>query len=913
MSKTLKFVILTLIFVAVLGGTYTYFKTQQVTVSSIYKAVPINAAIIININQPDDVIKTIAYKNHFWKEFSALKQNYNLSEHCKQIDSIFQHKLINNELLQNRKLLISFHELGKNQFKPIFFIKQNNNIEAKQLCSDIETFFNTQGKTSTSKYDRTKTHCFIPKNKNIGRIYYGAYKGVVMLSQSELLLQDAIRQIDAENGLFNNSQFIKIVETSGQNADANIFLQYKHFNRIAGKIINFNHLKKLGLTNYSEWGLLDLNMKQNTMLLNGFSSSSKNNSFIQNVFKGQKPQSIEFTKYINNIPEAFSIIGISDIKLFRKNIAKYMESLNQKERFATNEKYLNEAFGNNSITKFEEVIDNELTSVIQRDGSHITAIKTTGHRDAEDMIEEFLKFFCKTHNEKVKHYKKNYKIDKGSEFTIYKMPLQKVPARLLGVWFSQCTANYMVIFEDYMVFADSYKSIKNFIYSNVLQKTFAYNGNYQKFATYVSNKSNFFQFINLTGTGAFNKQLLTTKANKYFNTNKEAIRNFYGIGFQFSVEKEYLYNSLIFRYQPVSAMQATTQWESRLDTTTHFKPALVRNHYTDEKEIFVQDEQNNIYLIGNNGRIIWKHKFDKPIISSVEQVDFYKNGKLQMLFNTENKLYLLDRNGNPVERFPITLPAKATSGMSVFDYDNRKNYRIFVPCDTKIYVFDLDGKIVTGFNFEGADNTISKPVQHFRHKDKDYIVVTDENRTYILNRKGEDRIKLKEQFTPSANNNYTLSATANKMKLITTDSKGNIKYINTNGKVETKTIQECSETHYFKCYDIDNNGTNEYFFIDKNKLSAYNNKGEKLFSYKFDYPIHLAPSFYRFSAKKHGLGITDSKSGKIYLFNAKGKLFEGFPLNGRTQFSIATVLANKSYFNLLVGGNDFYLYKYKLK
>ena len=49
----------------------------------------------------------------------------------------------------------------------------------------------------------------------------------------------------------------------------------------------------------------------------------------------------------------------------------------------------------------------------------------------------------------------------------------------------------------------------------------------------------------------------------------------------------------------------------------------------------------------------------------VHQIDLYKNGKLQLLFNTQSKLHLIDRNGNNVEQFPIGLVAKATNGLFV--------------------------------------------------------------------------------------------------------------------------------------------------------------------------------------------------------------------------------------------------------
>ena len=63
-------------------------------------------------------------------------------------------------------------------------------------------------------------------------------------------------------------------------------------------------------------------------------------------------------------------------------------------------------------------------------------------------------------------------------------------------------------------------------------------------------------------------------------------------------------------------------------------------------------------------------------MGTVSQIDYYKNGKLQLLFNTENQLYMIDRLGNFVTNYPIDLPTTTHLSHALFDYDNNKKYRI---------------------------------------------------------------------------------------------------------------------------------------------------------------------------------------------------------------------------------------------
>ncbi len=116
-----------------------------------------------------------------------------------------------------------------------------------------------------------------------------------------------------------------------------------------------------------------------------------------------------------------------------------------------------------------------------------------------------------------------------------------------------------------------------------------------------------------------------------------------------------MYHSVSLKYTAQIKEKALTVWESLLDTAVIIKPALVINHNTQEKEIFVQDASHKIYLINSTGRILWEQTLEGPIMSKIAQVDFFKNGKLQYLFNTADKLHLIDRNGNYVERYPVTL------------------------------------------------------------------------------------------------------------------------------------------------------------------------------------------------------------------------------------------------------------------
>jgi hypothetical protein len=139
-------------------------------------------------------------------------------------------------------------------------------------------------------------------------------------------------------------------------------------------------------------------------------------------------------------------------------------------------------------------------------------------------------------------------------------------------------------------------------------------------------------------------------------------------------------------------------WKTALDTTATIPAFFVKNYLDNEKEIIVQDVLNQLYLINKAGKILWKIPLKDKIISSIQQVDFYNNNRLQYIFNTENEIFIIDREGKPVNNYPIALPAKATTGMLLAHYADVNQQRVFVPCENRIYGYELSGKPLIGWN-----------------------------------------------------------------------------------------------------------------------------------------------------------------------------------------------------------------------
>jgi hypothetical protein len=113
--------------------------------------------------------------------------------------------------------------------------------------------------------------------------------------------------------------------------------------------------------------------------------------------------------------------------------------------------------------------------------------------------------------------------------------------------------------------------------------------------------------------------------------------------------------------------------------------------------------------------------------------------------------------------------------------------------------------------------------------------------------------------------------------------------------------------------DMDSDGVPEFIVAQGNELNVFQQDGERLFSFKVREKISHMPDIYKFSASDIKIGITDQSRNRIYLLNSDGSIYEGFPLEGSTRFSIGYFAGSDSRFNLIVGSANNFLYNYSIE
>ena len=190
-----------------------------------------------------------------------------------------------------------------------------------------------------------------------------------------------------------------------------------------------------------------------------------------------------------------------------------------------------------------------------------------------------------------------------------------------------------------------------------------------------------------------------------------------------------------------NAPETGVLWKVDPGAVVERSPFVVRNHTNNTNEILVQDVEDRIHLIGSTGKLLWSRQLDGPIMGEVHQIDRFRNGKHQLLINTEERLYLIDRNGKNVGDMPVRLREKAATPLAVVDYEKDRDHRILVPTvEGRLLNYGSDGREVKGWEVPDMNIVAASPVQHLRIKNKDYLVFADtKGNVHILDRRGKVR------------------------------------------------------------------------------------------------------------------------------------------------------------------------------
>lgn len=804
-------------------GFFVSCSTPTPVSNSLVDYIPKDAQVVIKINDLEST-KSKLRDNNFVKNNTALS-----------LFSYFKNLSILDEHSGKTASLLCFSPIGKNDFEYTYISRFDPAIVASDSLNtkQIETINYAE---KTIHKITTDQHRFFATQQD----------SILIASSSQLLIENIIRQQETKTQI--SLDLKKAYDVSGTTNAFSVLVNGKKLTNIHDSFLPENQLA--GLSNFSGWASVDATIEQNAIYLDGIAMEKDSLSSKIGIFDNTVPQENRIARITPVTAKGFISYTYDDFDILKKNLA-----IAQERQVSDIPNDLDDIL--NGVT--------EVGAIFLEDNTVFT-ITIIDPANTEEILNGVLS--------------STYR-----EIPIYSYDQPITFSGILHPLIPQIETKYYITYGEFIVFAENQKTLQTII-ANILNKSLLHESeHYKKTTEKLSDEAS----ILIGGSAGSIKEYIEKNSKEEYKKqwSNLSYKGYQTAVIQFIKENDFAHIHGAFQKNIVkgAATSVTQIAATTIESNLLTKPTLLKNHRTKGMDAVVQDIDNNLYLISDKGTIFWKRPIGGAIIGDVKQIDIYKNGRYQLLFNTDNTLFLLDRDGKDVAPYPIKFENTITQPLALFDYDKNKRYRTVITLGKQIKMYDAEAKIVTGFKFEGAETNLTLPPKHIRIGTKDYILLTEENgKLSILDRLGRTRIDIKDKVKFSKNQWYRyqdrFTSTTSDGRLIQFDEKGGVSAKNLNLNSDHSIVS-----------------TNKTLVtLSENKLTI---KGKTL---ELEYGIYTEPELFYINNKIY-ISVTDIQAKKVYLYDSNAELFPNFPVYGNSSISLGN-MDNDPNLEFVVQGED---------
>ncbi|HWR75210.1 MAG TPA: hypothetical protein VN276_06210 [Bacteroidales bacterium] len=910
MRKRTGLILVGLLAVGLIVAAYFIRKQKQVVIVDPWVAIPSDAFFIIETPDFPELLTRTTDRTGITARLSGMKWADSLIKSAALIDSITGGREVR-EMISNREVLLSFHVTGQNRVTALAVMNTGSSFTSRRLLQLCES--SGASVTDTRELGGARKYT-VSYGKGPGKtiVHMALTSGILIVSGSEALVANALNNKSTGSDIRHQQGFATVVSAAGREAD-NLFILFRNLPRFVQPFISADEITRVTSAAIAAGG--DLTTREDGLFISGFLSTA-GAGLGADKFRDVAPAEC-------GVHELLPQTTLSYRTVMRRASLTGDTTSDPASINATDLALAVSPYTGNEVT----------TAVLpSSEGEEkVILFRMTDRQAAESVLRERITAKYRSMGLRESHFLASVENNGEDEVVMYKMPFTGVASILSGESASPGGDGWVIFSRSYMVFAGSPEALAVIRRDSESDNTLINDPEFREMEKTLPTKSSFLFY----SSGRAIKPLL----NKYLTTSSSAglkdlsLAGIDGIGLSLTPSNDMIYLSFSVRYrdkdQPQPGIPSVTAgtgtqgtgtgasadlslaWKVKLDADLASRPFLFLNHNTGATEIFVQDQKNNIYLISASGKVLWKAAIRESISGDVFMIDYYKNGKYQLLFPGRDYLHLIDRNGNYVDKFPVKMRSPATNSLSVFDYENNKDYRLFIAGeDRKIYAYDRSGSQVRGWNPFVTRGKVTEPVKFFRVKGKDYLFAVDDQSVYLLDRTGNIRVNPQEPVKKATGSSVRL-ADDDDPALIFTAPDGTLIRLYFDGTVKKQTVSTFSALHRSDFYDFDGDGMIDYLYIDHGMLRVYDRSGNEILSKTFESNNLSTPEMLILSSSDRKVAVYEADSQMLHLTGRNGNPATGFPRKAG-QFYTAGRVANKSTWSLLLTQNDGYLYNYML-
>lgn len=640
--------------------------------NSAYNAVPSDAVMLIHFDSSSLLDKVL------FDEESGISDLFNKEAPLVRVVKGFN----------GRETLFSMHYSDKDEVS-LLFVQAISGRDPEVLLRDLFAKFPQSGE---KLYGSTLIYRCMQ-----GEVFVSISRGFLIASTSQILVESSLRHLDNAISIVDNKDFRSVLGQS--NGDISLIINYRQIGKFFSGAINRPYLKYADFfSKYTSWSCVNYKYSSGGLKGDGVLSNVKKEENYSSIFAGKKPvesQIYSVAPYSSNF--AFSV-NIDSPKEFRKEYMIYLEANKQKKDYD----YI--------LARMKPEEEGKLSPVAWFEGLNVKEIGVVS-LPVESGDESVVL---------LRSVGKERSLGQGDILPFeYKGYL---PA-LVGSWFGATSEDFCMTLADWLIigsegaleyFSDMYGD-GSFTMSHYMSQL--------SFYDVLKGESNLSFAINMNSSSAALEKIFKREFVAHV-LGGLAINNVSFFTYSLSSSKKELKYATELRVESVDRLPQPNYFSkdgelieslaSMAKLVLPKGPFEVKNFVNGRINYLEQQPNNMIRLLDENRKGVWTIPFEYPICGYVEQVDHYKNGKLQMVFGAGDKVYMLDRLGRFVRSYPVSVGKNIVLGPKVWDFNGDRGYSLMIlHDDNTIGLYDMKGEKWQGWSdIVTQEQIISLPERH---------------------------------------------------------------------------------------------------------------------------------------------------------------------------------------------------------
>ena len=865
-----------------LGGMYwlfffqTHFRTPLSNIHPL-EAVPPQSSLIFefeNYFQTRSALAKMPYSKEFEGAFFVKK----MSEDLQPIRKLFAKTKEHRRLLLYSRLMASLQISDADDADFLYILKDE--AGTFQLEEILQQFnykkFDSNGSTVYELYPSQSTS-----------ITLGYYRGIILLSKYASLVENGMRQLkEFPSPFLTDDKYAIFSNKIKPEASVNVYLLFENLPAFAHPFMTESLQRRMkGFSSLISSAKLGLDFQKDGVAVNGFLKPTDASFFSTNYFLNEE-----------KIKSAIPHILPDDIAYWmRADLPKEKTiQLHSDKEIEVFEKYFQPWIGEEWSIGCGKIYTRRMQS------EQFVAYQIKDVKKAQHHLQKFVEDYGELSATKYMTY------------SIHQVLTEDLPVPVLSDDFKYIKNPYFSIIENYVVFTASQPTLENWIDKYVTNQTLSNHVAYLEMENQIGAEGNASTFLNTTGAMPLIHSFFKPTISGEFQNQIESFGKMQPIGFQLDIEDDYISTKGLFNYQDKVESGVAHLWKTKLDQVIITPPSVHFNEKTKDHLILVQDSEFKLHALNSSGEVVWNVLLEDSIRSPIYAKDIFKKRKQHFIFNTKKNIVVLDMDGEAVRGFPLPLSDAATNGLSIVDFGER-DFAMFVACQNgNVYGYDKKGIPIVGWNPVENVGVITKRLQHFQYKRKDFLALL--NTEGDLMAYGKNGKKIMQGTNVSGDSpNALFFHPKNTSQMVVADATGSMHAIHINGKnIQLNLKSDIPKTFQYVSADMAGDEQIDIAKLNGNILEIFYTINDDFVSkatYQFPNIQHQIFSVGEDKENKAMIGTLNKYQTRIYLLDKNGNVHPAFPLIGTTPFQLVRNFNHGKNVVVVGNGNEVLVYE----